>query len=331
MNYILLIVGFILLIKGADLFVDGASGIAKKLGVPAVIIGLTIVSLGTSAPELAVSISASLTGSNDITMGNVLGSNLFNLLTALGATAVVAPLVIKKATIRNDFIVNIIATFVLYVFAFTGIMGSKEVLTRTDGAILVLMCMAYIGYLIYTVKRNNNKSSEAAITAEFEEFEGEVLKTSNSTAKNILISIIGVAGIVFGGKIVVDSASSIALGLGLSQKLVGLTIVAIGTSLPELVTSLVAARKGENDIALGNILGSNTFNILLILGLSSAISPITIAGSLVVDLLFLIAVTLFIGVIIFFNKNKEKLLTKYEGLLLIALYVGYTIYIIMRN
>lgn len=331
MNYILLIIGFILLIKGADFFVDGASGIAKKLGVPAVIIGLTIVSLGTSAPELAVSISASLKGSNDITMGNVLGSNLFNLLVALGATAIIAPLVIKKKVIKNDFIVNIFATLLLYLLAFTTLLGSKETLSRLDGGILFTMCIAYISYLIYTVKRSNRNSNEAAITAEMEEFEEEVLKPSNSTWKNIIISIIGVCGIVLGGKIVVDSASSIALGLGLSQKLIGLTIVAIGTSLPELVTSLVAAKKGENDIALGNILGSNTFNMLLILGLSSLISPIAIASTLAVDLLFLIAVTLFIGVLIFFNRNKEKLMTKYEGLFLIALYIGYTVYIIIRN
>ncbi|EGT3617220.1 calcium/sodium antiporter [Clostridium perfringens] len=330
MNYILLIIGFVLLIKGADLFVDGASGIAKKLGVPAVIIGLTIVSLGTSAPELAVSISAALKGSNDITMGNVLGSNIFNLLAALGCTAIVAPLLIKKCIIRNDFIVNIIATFVLYVFAFTGLIGSKETLSRIDGAILVLMCITYIIYLIYTVRRCNDRTSEAAITAEVEKFEEDNIK-SNSTGKNIIISIIGVVGIIIGGKVVVDSATAIALGLGLSEKLVGLTIVAIGTSLPELVTSLVAAKKGENDIALGNILGSNTFNILLILGVSSLISPISIAASLSVDLMFLIGITLFIGALIFLNKKKEKILTRYEGLLLVALYVSYTVYIIMRN
>lgn len=331
MNYILLIIGFLLLIKGADLFVDGASGIAKKLGVPAVIIGLTIVSLGTSAPELAVSISASLKGSNDITMGNVLGSNLFNLLAALGCTAIVAPLVIKKYIIKNDFIVNLVATFVLYVFTFTGLIGSKNSLSRIDGGILVLMCITYIIYLIYTVKRSNKKEDEVAVTAEFEDFEEKNVKSSNSTFKNIILSIIGVIGIILGGKIVVDSASAIALGLGLSEKLVGLTIVAIGTSLPELVTSLVAAKKGENDIALGNILGSNTFNILLILGLSSLISPITIAASLSVDLIFLIIVTLIIGALIFLNKKKEKVLTRYEGLFLLALYIGYTVYIIMRN
>ncbi len=331
MNYILLIIGFLLLIKGADLFVDGASGIAKKLGVPAVIIGLTIVSLGTSAPELAVSISASLKGSNDITMGNVLGSNLFNLLAALGCTAIVAPLVIKKYIIKNDFIVNLVATFVLYVFTFTGLIGSKNSLSRIDGGILVLMCITYIIYLIYTVKRSNKKEDEVAVTAEFEDFEEKNVKSSNSTFKNIILSIIGVIGIILGGKIVVDSASAIALGLGLSEKLVGLTIVAIGTSLPELVTSLVAAKKGENDIALGNILGSNTFNILLILGLSSLISPITIAASLSVDLIFLIIVNLIIGALIFLNKKKEKVLTRYEGLFLLALYIGYTVYIIMRN
>ncbi|HFD2044352.1 TPA: calcium/sodium antiporter [Clostridium perfringens] len=330
MNYILLIIGFLLLIKGADLFVDGASGIAKKLGVPAVIIGLTIVSLGTSAPELAVSISASLKGSNDITMGNVLGSNLFNLLAALGCTAIVAPLVIKKRIIKNDFIVNLLATFVLYVFTFTALIGSKNSLSRIEGGILFLMCITYIIYLIYTVK-SNKKEDQVAVTAEFEDFEEKNIKSSNSTFKNIILSIIGVIGIILGGKIVVDSASAIALGLGLSEKLVGLTIVAIGTSLPELVTSLVAAKKGENDIALGNILGSNTFNILLILGLSSLISPITIAASLSVDLIFLIIVTLIIGALIFLNKKKEKVLTRYEGIFLLVLYIGYTVYIIMRN
>ena len=331
MNYILLIIGFLLLIKGADLFVDGASGIAKKLGVPAVIIGLTIVSLGTSAPELAVSISASLKGSNDITMGNVLGSNLFNLLAALGCTAIVAPLVIKKRIIKNDFIVNLLATFVLYVFTFTALIGSKNSLSRIEGGILFLMCITYIIYLIYTVKRRNKKEDEVAVTAEFEDFEEKNIESSNSTFKNIILSVIGVIGIILGGKIVVDSASAIALGLGLSEKLVGLTIVAIGTSLPELVTSLVAAKKGENDIALGNILGSNTFNILLILGLSSLISPITIAASLSVDLIFLIIVTLIIGALIFLNKKKEKVLTRYEGIFLLVLYIGYTVYIIMRN
>ena len=331
MNYIFLIIGFLLLIKGADLFVDGASGIAKKLGVPAVIIGLTIVSLGTSAPELAVSISASLKGSNDITMGNVLGSNLFNILAALGCTAIVAPLVIKKNVIKNDFIVNLIATFILYVFTFTGLIGSKNSLSRIDGAVLVLMCITYIIYLIYTVMRIDKKEDEVALTSEFEDFEEQNIKSPNSTVKNIILSIVGVIGIILGGKIVVDSASAIALGLGLSEKLVGLTIVAIGTSLPELVTSLVAAKKGENDIALGNILGSNTFNILLILGLSSVISPITIAASLSIDLIFLIIVTLIIGALIFLNKKKEKVLTRYEGVFLLALYIGYTVYIIIRN
>lgn len=331
MNYILLIIGFLLLIKGADLFVDGASGIAKKLGVPAVIIGLTIVSLGTSAPELAVSISASLKGSNDITMGNVLGSNLFNILAALGCTAIVAPLVIKKETIKKDFIVNLLATIILYILTFTTLIGSKDSLSRLEGGILFFMCILYIVYLIYTVKKNNKREAEVALTTQEESFDEESENTKRSTFKNIVLSIIGVFGIVLGGKIVVDSASSIALGLGLSEKLVGLTIVAIGTSLPELVTSLVAAKKGENDIALGNILGSNTFNILLILGLSSLISPIQIAGSLSVDLIFLIVVTLIIGALIFLNKKKEKILSRYEGAFLLLLYVGYTIYIIMRN
>ena len=240
MNYIFLIIGFLLLIKGADLFVDGASKIAKKLGVPTVIIGLTIVSLGTSAPELAVSISASLKGSNDITFGNVLGSNLFNLLLALGCTAILVPLVIKKHIIKKDFIVNLLATFILYVFTFTGLIGSKNSLSRIDGLVLVLMCITYIMYLIYTAKRSHKKEDEVALTSEFEDFEEQSIKPPNSTVKDIILSIVGVIGIILGGKIVVDSATVIALGLGLSEKLVGLTIVAIGTSLPELVTSVIA-------------------------------------------------------------------------------------------
>ncbi|MGL5245287.1 MAG: calcium/sodium antiporter, partial [Sarcina sp.] len=312
MNFILLIVGFILLIKGADFFVDGASAIAKKIGIPAVIVGLTIVSLGTSAPELAVSIMSSIRGNNEITMGNVLGSNIFNTLVVLGATASAVPLLIEKKSIKKDLLVNLIATLLLYGLAFIKIFGSENTLSRFDGLILIILCIIYVTFLILSVKKNDldenlELSGVVETAADIQEI---------NLSKKIFIAIVGVVGIIFGGKIVVDSATNIAYSIGLSEKLVGLTIVAIGTSLPELVTSLVAVKKGENEIALGNILGSNTFNILLILGLSSFISPMPISSALTTDLVFLICITLLVAGLIFANKNKVKKLSRAEGFML---------------
>lgn len=318
MSYIILIIGFVLLIKGADVFVEGASNIAKKFGIPSIIVGLTIVSLGTSAPELAVSLIASFEGSNGITIGNVLGSNIFNTLMVLGLTAIVMPILIKKSTIIKDYIVNILVTILLLLLSFGGkLLFNKEAgLSRLSGFILIGSCIIYIIYLIKTAK-NQSEDSE------------------DNKKVNILVStfkiIIGIIGIIIGGNLVVNSASNIAYSFGLSDKLVGLTIVAMGTSLPELVTSMIAAIKGENDIAIGNVLGSNIFNILLILGVSSSIKPIVISNSLLVDMLFLIIISLILGVFIF-KGNKDKLrLGKIEGLILVALYIGYMTYIIFRN
>lgn len=319
MDYILLIIGFALLIKGADIFVDGASSIAKKIGIPPVIVGLTIVSLGTSAPELAVSLISAINGSNEIAIGNVLGSNLFNTLMVLGVTAVVLPLIIQKEKIKTDFFVNIAVTALLFFLTFDTILGKdRNLISRFDGIILVIVCISYITYLVFkSVKRNVEPPSKED-------------KNINLFIK-ILLIILGACAIIFGGDFVVDSATNIAYKFGMSEKLVGLTIVAMGTSLPELVTSVVAALKGENDIALGNVLGSNIFNILLIIGLSSAISPIPVATSLMIDFLYLVAITIFIFALIFIGKEKEKKLTRFEGLLLVTLYIGYMIYIIIRN
>ncbi|MGL4773833.1 MAG: calcium/sodium antiporter [Clostridium sp.] len=321
MSYILLIVGFILLIKGADIFVDGASTVAKKFGIPSVIVGLTIVSLGTSAPELAVSLISSFQGSNEIAVGNVLGSNMFNTLVVLGATAVVTPLVIKKNLIKRDFLINVVVTVLL--FFFISASGGKDgFLSRGEGLVLLALCIAYTIFLIISAR-----NTEVELAAE----EEEALKNFKPLANTILI-IVGAAGIVIGGKIVVDAATNIALSIGMSEKLVGLTIVAVGTSLPELVTSLVAAKKGETEIALGNVLGSNIFNILLILGASSSIMPITVAANLGIDVLFLIAISVIIGVMVFINKKEDiKKLNRIEGFTLIALYVGYLAYIVMRG
>lgn len=318
MNYILLIVGFLLLIKGADIFVDGASSIAKKLGIPPVIVGLTIVSIGTSAPELAVSIISSLQGSNEIAIGNVIGSNLFNTLMVLGVTTIVLPLIIKKDTMKVDFMINILVTFLLFILTFGKIFNNDNIISRIDGLILVAICVIYMIFLIIKSKKTN--------ISEISEDEKNI-----RMEKKIIAVVLGAVGIVLGGKLVVDSATNIAYSLGMSEKLVGLTIVAMGTSLPELVTSVVAATKGENDIALGNVLGSNIFNILLILGVSSAITPIPVAQNLIVDFVFLLCVSIFIFALIIFSKGKEKKFTRIEGIVLVVLYIGYIIYIINRN
>ena len=317
MDFIILIIGFFLLIKGADIFVDGASSIAKKIGIPSVIVGLTIVSLGTSAPELAVSLISSFNGNNGIAVGNVLGSNLFNTLVVLGGTAIVAPLIIKKSTIKRDYIATLLVTILTCFLMFGLVPKSENMLSRISGIILLVVCIAYMFILVKAAKKDSVKDEEN--TSEIK------------MSKNILLSLIGVVGIVFGGNLVVDSATNIAYALGMSEKLVGLTIVAVGTSLPELVTSIVAALKGENDIALGNVLGSNIFNLVLILGASATISPITVLGVMLIDFIILIAVTLFIGALIFFNKKEDKRLGRLEGIILVGIYVAYLAYIIMRN
>lgn len=319
MNYILLLLGFFLLIKGADIFVDGAASIAKKIGIPPVIVGLTIVSIGTSAPELAVSIISAFKGSNDIAIGNVVGSNIFNTLMVLGVTSAVMPLIIIKDKIKTDFLVNIGVTIVLFLLTFDSLFSSKsDFISRLDGAILVIICISYMAFLIVkSIKSNVEQCSEAE-------------KNINIFAKVGMI-ILGAIGIVLGGQLVVNSATNIAYSFGMSEKLVGLTIVAMGTSLPELVTSVVAALKGEKDMAIGNVLGSNIFNILLILGVSSLISPIGVSASLMVDVLFLIGISIFIFALIFLSKGKEKKLSRAEGLILVGLYVAYMFYIISRN
>ena len=317
MDFIILIIGFFLLIKGADIFVDGASSIAKKIGIPSVIVGLTIVSLGTSAPELAVSLISSFNGNNGIAVGNVLGSNLFNTLVVLGGTAIVAPLLIKKSTIKRDYIATLVVTILTCFLIFGLVPKSENMLSRISGIILLVVCIAYMFILVKAAKKDSVKDEEN--TSEIK------------MSKNILLSLIGVVGIVFGGNLVVDSATNIAYSLGMSEKLVGLTIVAVGTSLPELVTSIVAALKGENDIALGNVLGSNIFNLVLILGASATITPIAVSGVMIIDFIILIAVTLFIGALIFFNKKDEKRLGRLEGIILVGIYVAYLAYIIMRN
>ncbi|CUN02944.1 MULTISPECIES: calcium/sodium antiporter [Turicibacter] len=320
MSYILLVIGFIFLIKGADLFVDGASSIAKTLKIPSLIIGLTIVAFGTSAPEAAVSITGAFAGANDITVGNVVGSNIFNLLVVVGVAAFISPLNVKKSIIAKEFPFALLGAFVLIVLG----LDSKyhnytdNVLTRADGIMLLVLLGIFMYYLI-----------ELALTArkEGKDQEDEEEIKSYPLPKSILLSIIGIVGIVIGGDLVVDSASNIALAWGMSQSLVGLTIVAVGTSLPELVTSIVAARKGESDIALGNVIGSNIFNIFFVLGISSFIHEITINSAVFLDMFIMMAASF----ITYGFAASKRSINKKEGAFLVCLYVAYMIFVIWKG
>lgn len=305
MMYLLLIVGFVLLVKGADFFVSGASSVAKALKVPSVIIGLTIVAMGTSAPETAVSITASLGGNNGISLGNIIGSNIFNLLMVIGISAVIIPFNSDKEILKRDMLWNIAITVLLLVLIFDGS------LSRLDGVILLAGIAAYLTVVVRSALKNRvEDNSDEKV----------------SVPKAVVFILGGLAAIVFGGDLVVDNASLIAKSLGMSDTLVGLTIVAIGTSLPELVTSIVAAKKGDSGLALGNAVGSCIFNILFILGIASAIAPMTADYEIIADVCILIFVSI---VTYIFARSKERV-SRLEGLLCVLIYGTYSAYIIMR-
>ena len=315
--YVWLLVGFFLLIKGADLFVDGTSSIAKLLKVPSIIIGLTIVAMGTSAPEMAVSVGAAIKGQNDIVISNVLGSNIFNLLVVAGGCAVIKSLPVSIDLRKRDFPFSIgIAALLLFFCLNSLIIGGKGfTINRTEGIILFAGLMAYLGFLVYSaVKGRTGLPGD------------EEIKTM-SPLKSVFYTALGIAGIVVGGDLVVDSASDIAAAFGLSQTIIGPTILAVGTSLPELVTSLVATRKGENDLAMGNVIGSNIFNILGVLGLSAAVSPVKVSGFSVIDLSLFIGFCLIIYLVTYFRNKIERL----PGILMVLTYLGYMTYAVMRE
>ena len=317
MSYILLIIGFLFLIKGADSFVSGSSSIAKIFKVPSLIIGLTIVAFGTSAPEAAVSITAALKGNNDMAIANVVGSNIFNLLLVVGVSSIINPIKVQKTTIIKEFPFAILASIVLIILSHdTKFQGYNiNSLTRADGLILLSLFIIFIYYLI-----------EMAITSK-EEMNIEQNNENLSIGKSIIFSILGILGIIIGGDIVVNSASNIALNLGMSQNLVGLTIVAVGTSLPEFVTSIIAAKKGESDIAIGNVVGSNLLNILFVLGLSSTINNIQIQPIVFIDMLVMV----FITMLTYIFASTKKTVSKGEGIVLSVIYIIYMIFIIIRQ
>lgn len=321
MEYLLLILGFVLLIKGADFFVDGSSSVAKLLKVPSIIIGLTVVAFGTSMPELSVSVTAAMQGSNDLAVSNVLGSNIFNILMVLGCCALLSPVKTDESMLKKEFPFSIFITIILLLlnsdFSLRKVLAGDEffVLGRSGGILLLVL---FAVFLYSTVK--------SALLSRMENGdEGEDYKVM-SPIKSLIYIVGGLAGIVWGGDIVVDSASAIAATFGWSQTFIGLTIVAIGTSLPELVTSVVAARKGENDLAVGNVVGSNIFNILLILGVSSVLSPIRLEVSAVYDTLILIIVS----VIVYVTALTKREIRRGEGVVCVVIYAIFFVYVLLR-
>lgn len=317
MAYIFLIIGFGLLIKGADLFVKGSSNIARLLRVSPIVIGLTIVAFGTSAPEATVSIIAGIKGSSDVSLGNVIGSNIFNFTLVVGLAAFLHPLSVESNTIKKEIPFTLLSSTVLFVLIsdiyLQGI--NENTLSRADGLILLLLLSIFLYYVFEVAMKHRQNTEQTKIP--------ENIKWG----KSILFVVLGLAGIVFGGQMVVNNGTKIAVSLGMSETLVGLTIIAIGTSLPELVTSITAALKKESEIALGNIVGSTIFNILFVLGSSSIIAPLPVNDKVFIDMIIMIVLT---AVLFIFSRTRYRI-GKIEGLILVFVYILYLGYIILRN
>ena len=311
---VLLIIGFAFLVKGADAFVEGSSSIAKQFQVPSLIIGKTIVAMGTSLPETAVSVTASIAGSNALAVSNAVGSNIFNLMVVIGVCAVLTPVAVQKSSLKIDIPFSIVCALLLLVLG-----HDRMMLTRVNGLILIVLFAFFILYMIRSAQHSmNNEDSEFAAEAA----EMKVM----SVPKSLIFIVIGIAGITLGSDWVVDGSKTIASAFGISENLIGLTIVAFGTSLPELMTSIVAARKNEVDMALGNAVGSNIFNILMVLGIASALSPIAFIQENIIDIIILVGFS-FIVWLMAWTKHR---LDKIEGLAMILLYAGYVVYICVR-
>lgn len=309
MCYLLLIIGFFLLIKGADMFVEGSSNIAKFLKVPSIIIGLTLVAFGTSAPEAAVSITASLKNSSSLSVSNIIGSNIFNLFVVLGFTALFKGVKTTKNVIKKDYTLSIISIILLLFLASTTYFVDGHLyLTRIDGVILIFILLFYIVGMIKSV---SNKDKE--------------ITKHNFSFKDILYILLGLSFIIWGGNLTVSSACTIARKLGLSERVIGLSIVAVGTSLPEFCTSLMALIKGENDIAVGNVIGSNIFNVLFILGVSSLIRPLMISMDSFMDIMVLI-----VGSVLLIFYFRDLRINRKEGLSMLIFYFIYSVYIFLR-
>ena len=298
---ILLVLGFVMLTKGADWFVDGSSALAARLGIPQLVIGLTIVAMGTSAPEAAVIITSALKGNEGITVGNVVGSNIMNILLFLGIASVIVPLAVQKSTRMIEIPYMIAITILFGVLGYTG-----EMITRIEGGILWIAFLIYLGYLLWMAKKGKE--------------ENEPDEKQKSLPVQLLTILVGLVCIVLGSDFVVDGATEIAKVIGISERIIGLTIVAFGTSLPELVTSVTAARRGNADIAIGNIVGSNVFNILFVAGTSALITPVVFESKFLFDTIVATAVAILLLVCV---CNKEGKLKRSGGIIMLAAYAAY--------
>ena len=308
LDFLLLALGFLFLVKGADWFVEGSSGIADKFGIPQLVIGLTIVAMGTSAPEAAVSITASLKGTADIAVGNVLGSNILNILIILGISSVITSIAVAKTTVRYEIPIMLLSTFLLMGFGMQG-----GTINLWEGVILWLCFIGYLSYMFIMVKKGEMVAEEVA--------------TTQKPVWQLLIwGLVGLGLIIWGSDLTVDAATSLAKRFGMSERFIGLTVVALGTSLPELFTSVSAARKGKADIAIGNIVGSNVFNILFIIGTSSLIIPIIFEASFLIDSFVAVAA----GVILWLCVFRKKKLTRLHGILMLLCYAAYFAYLLVK-
>lgn len=337
LNALFLVIGVVLLVKGADFFVGGASSIAKKLRIPALVIGLTVVSFGTSAPELAVSLTSSIKGNSGIALGNVVGSNIMNLLVVLGCSSVIAPIAVKKSLCKREFPFLIGATVLLMIFSmdalFAGFDGTNNILSRGEALIFVFGIVAFCYISIVMARKDAQiELSQALAEGREAQIQEEEIKEV-ALWKSILLLVLGLAGIIVGAEFVTTPATSIAISLGEAAKLdsemvvnvVGLTVVAVGTSLPELVTSIMAAKRGENEIAIGNVVGSNIFNILFICGLSGIITPLTMTSDIITDMVLSLGATILVLCIC-----KKGQISKKNGAILLGVYALYLTYILFR-
>ncbi len=306
LKYLLLLIGFFLLIKGADVFVEGSASVAGLLKIPSLLIGLTVVSMGTSAPEAAVSITAALDNSEAIAVSNVIGSNIFNILIVAGACALIKPVVVNSSIIKRDLPFCIGATLAVL------ILSLNKAFSRIDGIIMLLLFIVYMVMMVVSGIRSKKDSDE----------EYKIM----SPVKSVIYIVIGIAAVILGGNLVVDNSVLIAQSFGVSETIIGLTIISVGTSLPELVTSIVATRKGQTDIALGNAIGSCIFNVVFILGASSAIKPIAFELNSVFD----IAVSLAVLILALAFTVKDKKLNRFQGAIFLFAYIAYLVFIFVR-
>lgn len=315
LNWVMLIGGLVLLIKGSDWFVEGASNVAKAFKIPSLIIGLTIVAFGTSAPEAAVSISASLKGSANVAIGNVIGSNIFNLLMVVGVSSCIKKLYVEKDIITRDYPFNMLVTFAFLFTIFDMFLDNQKIMmiSRSDGLVLLCFFAIYMYYLIAGALKQRKEM----------EFEAP----SRSMGISILFLLVGLGCVIAGGQFTVDGACGIARDFGVSENMIALTIVAVGTSLPELVTSVAALRKGESDIAIGNVIGSNIFNLLFIIGAAATINPLLADSTVMVDSLFLIGSNAIVYGFILKNKSTGKA----AGALMTLMYISFATFVVLRG